>query len=182
MESKDTSCVKDCSKCPKLVESRSRIVNGVGPVDANLVIVGEAPGQKEDEQGEPFVGRSGTVLDNTLEKFGYSRSDVRITNTVRCRPPDNRDPYVEERNNCYSHLVNELETVEPNAVLTLGNVPTQTILNEKVSITEIVGNKYDIQFGDVELTVVAGIHPAATLYNSSYKEKFEEAIEIALNQ
>ncbi len=181
MRNTDKACVKNCTKCPKLVESRSQIVNGVGPLDSELVIVGEAPGQTEDETGEPFVGRSGTVLDDTLQKFGFSRSDVRITNTVRCRPPENRDPYVKERNNCYSHLVNELEVIEPNAVLTLGNVPTQTILDEKISITEVAGKTYDVTFGSVTLTVVAGIHPAATLYNSSYKDKFEKAIEKAVN-
>ena len=84
--------VKECERCPALVDSRSRIVNGAGPTDADLVFVGEAPGANEDDQGEPFVGRSGTVLDDALRDAGLARSDVRITNCVKCRPPDNRDP------------------------------------------------------------------------------------------
>ncbi|MFB6189807.1 MAG: uracil-DNA glycosylase family protein, partial [Halapricum sp.] len=97
-------CVTDCERCPELVASRSRIVNGVGPTDADLVFVGEAPGAQEDEQGEPFVGRSGDVLDDALRDAGLSRADVRITNCVRCRPPDNRDPKREELDNCRGYL------------------------------------------------------------------------------
>src|SRR6056297_1460256 len=114
--------VTACERCPALVESRSRIVNGVGPDDAALLFVGEAPGAQEDEQGEPFVGRSGSVLDDALRDNGLSRADVRITNCVRCRPPENRDPRTEELANCRGYLEAEIERIDPDVVVTLGKV------------------------------------------------------------
>ena len=90
----DSLCVSDCTDCPRLVDSRSQIVNGVGPTDAQLVFVGEGPGDNEDEAGEPFVGRSGTVLDDALDNAGLAREAVRITNSVRCRPPETATPSV----------------------------------------------------------------------------------------
>src|SRR6056297_1290418 len=110
------TAVTGCERCPALVESRSRIVNGVGPTDADLLFVGEAPGANEDEQGEPFVGRSGDVLDETLREAGLDRGDVRITNCVRCRPPDNRDPRKEELANCRGYLETEIDRVDPELV------------------------------------------------------------------
>ena len=115
----DKTCVEDCERCPNLVESRTQIVNGVGPIDASLLIVGEAPGENEDKQGEPFVGKSGDLLNDELNKNGISRSDVRITNTIRCRPKDNRDPRKNEIKNCFGYLENEISVVDPDVVLTL---------------------------------------------------------------
>lgn len=178
----DETCVHDCEKCPKLVESRSQIVNGVGPLDADLVLIGEAPGENEDKNGEPFVGRSGTVLDEELEKYGVSRDEIRITNTVRCRPPDNRDPHKSEIKNCNEYLVNEIKTIDPEVVLTLGRVPTQAVLDDDVSVTNVAGSVQKRLFGGVYVDVVAGMHPAATLYDPSYKELFEESIEKAIEE
>jgi uracil-DNA glycosylase family 4 len=172
-------CVQDCTKCDKLVESRNQIVNGVGPEDADLVLVGEAPGENEDKNGEPFVGRSGDVLDETLEEYGLNREEVRITNTVRCRPPENRDPHKSEINNCNQYLVNEIEKVNPEAVLTLGRIPTETIIGDDYSVTEIAGEKYSRFFNGTNIVVIAGIHPAATLYDSSYKDLFNKSIKKA---
>ena len=178
----DKTCVEDCTKCPHLVKSRSRIVNGVGPLDADLVLVGEAPGENEDKTGEPFVGRSGTVLDDELDKYGVSRDQVRITNTVRCRPPDNRDPHKSEINNCNEYLVNEIKEIDPEVILTLGRVPTQALLDDNASVTKISGDVQNRLFGGLYVKVVAGMHPAATLYDPSYKDLFEEAIETAVDE
>ena len=177
----DDVCVHDCKRCPKLVESRSQIVNGVGPTDAELILVGEAPGENEDKDGEPFVGRSGDVLNETLHDNGVNREDIRITNSVRCRPPENRDPTSEERDNCFSYLEREIAMIEPEAVLTLGKVPTQTLLDDNVSVTKVSGDVSTRLLNGKPVKVVAGMHPAATLYDPSYRDLFEEAVEKAVD-
>ncbi|MFA9516830.1 uracil-DNA glycosylase family protein [Halopenitus sp. H-Gu1] len=168
--------VSDCTRCPALVESRSRIVNGTGPTDADLVFVGEAPGADEDERGEPFVGRSGDVLDEALRKAGLVRSDVRITNCVRCRPPDNRDPSVEELSNCRGHLLAEIEGLDPELIVTLGKVPSQHLLERDVAITSEAGSVLDSRIGGASRRVLLSVHPAATLYDRSQREGFFEGI------
>ena len=118
--------VTECQRCEALCESRSQIVNGVGPADAKLLFVGEAPGANEDERGEPFVGRSGDVLDETLHDVGLDRDDVRITNCVRCRPPENRDPHGQELANCRRYLETEIERVDPEPSSRSGRSPANT--------------------------------------------------------
>ncbi|UIP00669.1 uracil-DNA glycosylase [Halobaculum sp. CBA1158] len=172
-------CVTDCERCPALVESRSRIVDGVGPSDADLVFVGEAPGANEDEAGEPFVGRSGTVLDDALRDAGVARSDVRITNCVRCRPPDNRDPHADELANCRGYLAAELERLDPELVVTLGKVPSQHLLDRSVAVTQEAGEVFDARVGDATVRLLVCLHPAATLYDRSQADAFEETIRQA---
>lgn len=169
-------CVRECERCPALVSSRSRIVNGVGPEDADLVFLGEGPGATEDERGEPFVGRSGTVLDDALRVAGLARDDVRITNCVRCRPPDNRDPRKEELANCRGYLEAEFERVDPELVVTLGKVPTEHLLDRPVAVTKEAGSVHDVRVGDAPVRVLVSLHPAATLYDRSQAERFESAI------
>ncbi|QZP36996.1 uracil-DNA glycosylase [Halobaculum magnesiiphilum] len=172
-------CVSDCERCPALVESRSRIVNGAGPTDADLVFVGEAPGANEDEEGEPFVGRSGTVLDDALRDVGLARADVRITNCVRCRPPDNRDPHSEELDNCRGYLAEELARVDPELVVTLGKVPSQHLLGRSVAVTKEAGEVFDARVGDAAVRLLVCLHPAATLYDRNQADAFEETIRTA---
>ena len=168
--------VVSCARCPRLSESRSRIVNGVGPDDADLLFVGEAPGATEDERGEPFVGRSGDVLDDALRDAGLARADVRITNCVRCRPPDNRDPTGEELDNCRGHLGHELEAVDPELVVTLGKVPSEHLLGRSVAVTAEAGDAADVRVGDQSYRAVISVHPAATLYDGSQRETFVETV------
>ncbi|WP_435145108.1 uracil-DNA glycosylase [Halobaculum sp. P14] len=172
-------CVADCERCPALVDSRSRIVNGTGPVDADLVFVGEAPGANEDEQGEPFVGRSGTVLDDALRDAGLARRDVRITNCVRCRPPENRDPTTEELSNCRGYLAEELRRLDPELVVTLGKVPSEHLLDRSVAVTSEAGDVFDARVGDTTHRLLVCVHPAATLYDRSQEETFQETIRQA---
>jgi len=172
----DGPTVLECERCPALCESRSQIVNGVGPVDADVCFVGEGPGANEDEQGEPFVGRSGSVLDDALVAAGLERAAVRITNCVRCRPPENRDPTTDELENCRSHLARELAIVDPDVVVTLGKVPSQHVLERDVAITKEAGDVYDARVGDAQYRVLLSVHPAATLYDRSQEETFEETI------
>jgi DNA polymerase len=171
--------VTACEACPDLCESRSRIVNGVGPADADLVFVGEAPGANEDEEGEPFVGRSGDVLTDALRDRGLARRDVRITNCVRCRPPDNRDPRSEELASCRGHLAAELRQVDPELVVTLGKVPAEHLLERSVAVTTEAGTVHDARVGDGSYRVLVCVHPAATLYDRSQEDTFADALDAA---
>jgi len=168
--------VTECTRCPELVESRSRIVSGTGPEDADLCFVGEAPGEQEDAQGEPFVGRSGGVLDEALRDVGLARADVRITNCVRCRPAENRDPTVEELEHCKPYLARELELVDPELLVTLGKVPAEHLLQRDVAVTAENGEVVEATIGEREQRVLLSVHPAATLYDRSQREPFRETI------
>jgi len=165
-----------CEQCPALVESRSRIVNGTGRADAALLFVGEAPGANEDDQGEPFVGRSGSVLDDALRDAGLARADVRITNCVRCRPPENRDPRAAELDNCAGFLEREIEAVDPDLIVTLGKVPGERLLDRSVAVTKESGSVVDVRLGEAPRRVLLCLHPAATLYDRSQRGAFEDAI------
>jgi DNA polymerase len=172
--------VSACTRCPALCASRSRIVNGVGPADADLCFVGEAPGAEEDAEGEPFVGRSGDVLDEALRDRGLARRDVRITNCVRCRPPDNRDPTGEELGNCRPYLAAELAAVDPAVVVALGKVPAEHLLGRPVGVTDEAGSLYDARIGDLTHRVVVCVHPAATLYDPAQRETLSAALDEAV--
>ncbi len=171
--------VRDCERCPALVDSRSRIVNGVGPVDASLLFVGEAPGGEEDAQGEPFVGRSGAILDEVLRENRLARTEVRITNCVRCRPPDNRDPYASELEHCRDYLETEIAAVDPVVVITLGRVPSEHLLGRGVAVTNEAGTVVRTEIGGCLFDVLICVHPAASLYDPNQRTTLERAIEKA---
>ena len=173
--------VRACSRCPALCESRSRIVNGVGPTDADLCFVGEAPGEREDEEGEPFVGRSGDVLNDALRDRGRSRRDVRITNCVRCRPPDNRDPTDGELGNCREYLGAELDAVDPEVVVALGKVPSEHLLERPVAVTDEAGTLHNARIAGAARRVLVCVHPAATLYDPGQRETFATALDEAVS-
>ena len=177
----DDLTVCDCTRCDGLVASRSRIVNGTGDPDADLLFVGEAPGATEDEEGEPFVGRSGDVLGDALADQGLGRADVRITNCARCRPPDNRDPKSEELENCREWLDTEIERVDPDLTVALGKVPSQHLLERDVAVTAEAGTVETVAL-DRPRDVLICVHPAATLYDPSQRETFAETIETAVER
>ncbi|ELY67489.1 uracil-DNA glycosylase [Natrinema versiforme] len=172
-------CVTECTRCPALVDSRSRIVNGAGPDDADLLFVGEGPGANEDEQGEPFVGRSGTVLDDGLRNVGLERGDIRITNCVRCRPPENRDPKKDELANCRGYLEREIAALNPEVIVTLGKVPSEHLLERSVAVTKEAGDLAEIRIDGAPRRLLICVHPAATLYDRSQEETFENALQRA---
>ncbi|WP_254524548.1 uracil-DNA glycosylase [Natrinema caseinilyticum] len=172
-------CVAECRRCPALVDSRSRIVNGTGPEDADLLFVGEGPGATEDERGEPFVGRSGSVLDDGLRAVGLAREDVRITNCVRCRPPENRDPSADELENCRGYLEREIERLDPEVIVTLGKVPSEHLVGRSVAVTKEAGDVEEIRIDATPYRVLLCLHPAATLYDRSQLETFERTLERA---
>ncbi len=175
----DGLSVTGCERCPALVESRTRIVDGTGPADADLLFVGEGPGANEDEQGEPFVGRSGSVLDDGLREVGLDRADVRITNCVRCRPPENRDPHAEELGNCRTYLDAEIQRVDPELIITLGKVPSEHLLGRDVAVTSEAGDIADATVADTIRPVLISVHPAATLYDRSQEATFTDTLDKA---
>lgn len=180
MDNVDGLAVTACERCPDLVESRSRIVNGTGRADADLLFVGEGPGTQEDQQGEPFVGRSGSVLDEALRERGLHREDVRITNCVRCRPAENRDPTAGELDNCRAYLDYEISEVDPELLVTLGKVPSEHLLERSVAVTEEAGTVYDHRIAGQSRRVLVCVHPAATLYDRSQEDTFARALDEAV--
>lgn len=180
MEHMDGLEVHDCPLCQDLVESRRQIVNGTGPVDADLMFVGEAPGGQEDREGEPFVGRAGSVLDDALRDRGLARADVRITNCIRCRPPENRDPTTTELENCRRYLEREIDTVNPDLIVALGKVPSEHLLQRDVSVTSEAGTIHEHQLGSETRRILVSVHPAASFYDRSQEETFERAMDEAV--
>lgn len=174
--------VSACRRCPALVESRSRIVNGVGPADADLLIVGEAPGAREDEAGEPFVGRSGRLLTEVLAEAGIDRESVRITNCVRCRPPDNRNPHLAELGNCVEWLHAEIGIVDPEIILAVGKVPASHLLDRDVAVTAAAGTIEHARIDGAKRPIVVCVHPAAVLYDRSQEERLRDAVAVAARQ
>jgi DNA polymerase len=171
--------VIDCTRCPELVESRSQVVNGTGTPDAAVVFVGEAPGGDEDREGEPFVGRSGDLLNEKLTERGLDREGVRITNCVRCRPPDNRDPKGEELANCREFLDREIGDIDPELVVALGKVPSEHLLDRDVGVTTEAGSVSETRIDDVTYRVLVCVHPAATFYDGSQEATLDEALDTA---
>jgi len=155
---------ENCTDCP-LHESRSRIVWGVGNTRARVLLLGEAPGRTEDEGGEPFIGRSGKVLDRCLDDIGKDRSDVYITNVVRCRPPRNRTPKVSEMKACREKMVWEIEKVSPEIIVTLGKTPAKAILGRDVKLKDEAGNMTSRILGDRTYEILLSYHPAACVYH-----------------
>jgi len=136
------------------------VVFGVGDPNADLMFVGEAPGRDEDLQGEPFVGRSGKLLDRLLaEELGIDRGRVYIANVIKCRPPENRDPVAEEIAACRPYLETQLELIAPTVVVTLGNFATRLLLGTDLGITKVRGRSYLVDGRNV----VPTYHPSAAL-------------------
>ncbi|CAN5520275.1 uracil-DNA glycosylase [soil metagenome] len=151
-----------CTRCP-LHETRTHIVFGEGDEDAQLMIVGEGPGEEEDLTGRPFVGRSGRLLDKVLESGGIARNDVYIANMVKSRPPGNRNPKPEEIAACEPWLIGQIQLIRPQIIVTLGNVPTQHFVKTKDGITKTRGKWFEWH----GIRVFPMFHPSYLLRNSS---------------
>jgi DNA polymerase len=151
-----------CTRC-RLAENRTNVVFGSGNPNADVIFVGEGPGKQEDEQGLPFVGRSGQLLEQLLGEIGLTRDDVYIANVVKCRPPNNRDPRPDEIDACKSYLRRQLELIQPKAAVTLGNFSSKLLLRTETGITKLRGNAYE-WWGRL---LVPTFHPAAALRGSA---------------
>jgi DNA polymerase len=150
-----------CTRCP-LAETRTQVVFGVGDPHADLLFVGEGPGEQEDRTGEPFVGRAGRLLTSLIEGIGLTRSHVYIANVVKCRPPGNRDPLPLEIERCRPYLEAQVAFIDPQVVVTLGNFATKLLLATKEGITKLRGKEFP--FGD-DAVLIPTFHPSAVLRN-----------------
>jgi uracil-DNA glycosylase family 4 len=161
--------IVDKNICPDLAAQATNLVMGDGNIDADIVFIGEAPGKNEDEQGLPFVGAAGKFLNEMLAQAGMVRSDVYITNIVKYRPPNNRDPLPEEKAAFWPYLLKQLQIIQPKVVITLGRHSMEYFLPD-MKISQIHGQPKRIQFGDDHLVIVPLYHPAAALYNGSMRQ------------
>lgn len=158
------SAINTCMQCP-LGATRTNFVFGTGNPNATLMVVGEAPGADEDAQGLPFVGRAGQLLTKILEAINFQRDDVYICNILKCRPPNNRKPLADETDECEPYLAKQIELVRPKIILALGLTAANTLLNNKLSMSDLRGTIHT--YCDIPLMVT--YHPAALLRNPEWK-------------
>jgi uracil-DNA glycosylase family 4 len=165
---------RGCVRCPELAATRKTVVFGAGNADADLMFVGEAPGASEDEQGVPFVGRAGKLLEQLLGEIGLARSEVFIANVLKCRPPGNRDPLPVEIDNCQEYLHRQVELIEPNVICTLGNFSTKLLRGDPTGITRLHGQPEVLTLGRCAVRLYPIFHPAAALYPPRMLETLRE--------
>ncbi|NJD98530.1 uracil-DNA glycosylase [Thermococcus sp. LS1] len=169
--------IKSCRKC-SLGELRTNAVPGSGSYDAKIMFVGEAPGYWEDQKGLPFVGRAGKVLDELLAEIGLSRDDVYITNIVKCRPPDNRDPTEDEIKACSPYLDRQIDIIRPRVIVPLGRHSMRYILEkfgfEVEPISKIHGKTFEAHTLFGKIVIMPMYHPAVALYRPALKEELRK--------
>lgn len=163
----------DCSLCG-LCSGRTNMVLPDGDLSSKVAFVGEAPGESEDLSGKPFVGRSGKILDGMMAEEGMDRSKVMITNTVKCRPPENRDPTEEEMKACRPFLDSELYGCE--VIIGLGKSACRDLLGHEGKMSEIVNRRTTIRIGDRDIDFIPTYHPAACIYNKTAREELRSTI------
>lgn len=156
--------VLKCQKCT-LSQGRTNAVPGEGSLEAELMFVGEAPGRDEDLQGRPFVGRAGQLLTKIISAMKFNREDVYITNVVKCRPPNNRNPNKEEIETCKNYLLEQIETIKPRAIVALGRVATDFFVHSSLGMTALRGNFHE--FNDIQ--VMPTFHPSYIIRNEGNK-------------
>jgi uracil-DNA glycosylase family 4 len=162
-----------CVRC-RLHEGRTQVVFGNGNPDADLMFVGEAPGFHEDQQGVPFVGQAGKLLDRLLEGIGLSRSDVFVANVLKCRPPGNRDPQPDEIESCEPYLFRQIELIAPKVVATLGNFATKLLSGKPTGITRVHGVEQETTIGGSRVLLYPLYPPAAALYTPAMLKVLED--------
>jgi len=163
-----------CVRCAELAATRRTVVFGAGNADADLMFVGEAPGASEDEQGLPFVGAAGKLLEKLLGEIGLQRADVFIANTLKCRPPGNRDPQPVEIDNCREYLYRQVELIQPRVICTLGNFSTKLLRGDPTGITRLHGQPEVLAIGRRTVRLYPIFHPAAALYTPRMLETLRE--------
>ena len=154
----------NCQKCD-LCKTRTNVVFGYGNIKSKVMFIGEGPGQNEDLQGKPFVGRSGKLLDVFLEEIGLNREKIYIANMVKCRPPENRDPLPEEQEMCINWLRNQVYILRPKIIVALGRIAAMKVIDPNIKITRDHG----IFVEKNNVWLMATLHPAAVLRNMSRK-------------
>ena len=160
--------IKKCKKC-NLHKTRQNTVFGEGDPDSNIMIIGEAPGREEDEAGRPFIGRAGKLLNEFLKSIDLNRDSVFIVNTIKCRPPENRDPEASEINACSDYLDQQINIIKPKVLVLLGKIAANRLLGEDMPMSELRLKKFFIDKYDIPIIVF--YHPAYILRSPSQKKK-----------
>ena len=164
--------INTCQLCG-LSETRNKFVFGEGNPNADLMLIGEAPGAEEDKSGIPFVGRAGKLLNDILIAIGFKREDVFIANILKCRPPNNRDPLPSEREVCKPYLYKQIDLIKPKVILCLGKVAANVLLNNDESLTKMRANVHEIN----GIKTMVTYHPAALLRNPNWKRPTWEDVQ-----
>ncbi len=164
--------IHDCKMCP-LGTSRIKFVFGDGNPNADIMLIGEAPGAEEDKAGIPFVGRAGKLLNDILKAINLSREEIYIANILKCRPPKNRDPKPEERELCMPYLIKQIELIKPKMILCLGRIAANTLLGTNDSLTKLREKVHEFH----GITMMATFHPAALLRNPNWKRPVWEDVQ-----
>ena len=168
----------DCTRCPLHKQGRKQIVFGVGDPDADLMFIGEAPGADEDQQGEPFVGRAGQLLNNMIKAMGLSRQEVYIANIIKCRPPGNRTPEREECETCSPFLMRQIAAIEPKVIVALGAVAAKTLLAINAPMAEFRGHWYDFRGTKLAVTY----HPAFLLRDPRQEKEAWKDLQMVMKE
>ncbi len=168
----------DCTRCPLHKHGRKQIVFGVGNPKADLMFIGEAPGADEDQQGEPFVGRAGQLLNNMIKAMGLRREDVYIANIIKCRPPGNRTPERDECETCSPFLMRQISAIKPKAIVALGAVAAKTLLAINAPMSEFRGRWFDFRGTKLAVTY----HPAFLLRDPRQKKETWKDLQMVMKE
>jgi uracil-DNA glycosylase len=168
----------DCTRCPLHKQGRKQIVFGVGNPRAELMFIGEAPGADEDQQGEPFIGRAGQLLNNMIKAMGIRREDVYIANIIKCRPPGNRTPERDECETCSPFLMRQIAAIKPKAIVALGAVAAKTLLAINAPMSEFRGRWYDFRGTKLAVTY----HPAFLLRDPRQKKETWKDLQMVMKE
>lgn len=168
--------IKTCTLCD-LHKNRTKAVPGEGPENADIMLIGEAPGYHEDQQGRPFVGNAGNILTDLLENAGLNRDEVFIGNVIKCRPPENRDPTEEEIKTCSPYLKKQIRNIKPKLIISLGRFAARLLSNRSVKISKEHGQLKDMEYGGWSCKLFISYHPAAALYGADARNKLEKDFE-----
>jgi len=170
--------IGDCTRCRLHKQGRKQIVFGVGNPRAELMFIGEAPGADEDEQGEPFVGRAGQLLNNMIKAMGLSREEIYIANIIKCRPPGNRTPERDECDTCSPFLMRQIEVIGPKAIVALGAVAAKTLLAINAPMSQLRGQWYDFRGTKLAVTY----HPAFLLRDPRQKKETWKDLQMVMKE
>ena len=170
--------IGDCTRCRLHKQGRKQIVFGVGNPRAELLFIGEAPGADEDEQGEPFVGRAGQLLNNMIKAMGLRREDIYIANIIKCRPPGNRTPERDECETCSPFLMRQIEVIAPKAIVALGAVAAKTLLAINAPMSELRGQWFDFRGTKLAVTY----HPAYLLRDPRQKKEAWKDLQMVMKE
>jgi DNA polymerase len=170
--------IRECNRCP-LAAGRTNAVPGEGVTQPLVMVIGEGPGREEDERGRPFVGRAGQLLDKMLASINLSRNNnCFIANVVKCRPPNNRDPYPEETGACAHFLQRQIVLLKPKFILVVGRIAAQTLLKTTEPVGKLRGKFTELETGDITIPLLITYHPAALLRNEDLKRPAWEDLKL----